>query len=36
MSDDPLRESRPQLIVMAVAVAAVLIFGAFTLITQYG
>lgn len=33
MSDD-LRESRPQLILMAVAVAAVLIFGAVTLIAQ--
>jgi hypothetical protein len=35
MSDD-LRESRPQLILMAIAVAAVLIFGAVTLIAQLG
>ena len=34
MNDDPLRESRPQLILIALAVAAVLIFGAVTLIAQ--
>ncbi|GJE55034.1 hypothetical protein EKPJFOCH_1521 [Methylobacterium thuringiense] len=36
MNDDPLRESRPQLILMALAVAAVLVFGAVTLIAQMG
>lgn len=36
MNDDPLRESRPQLILMALAVAAVLVFGAVTLLAQMG
>lgn len=36
MSDDPLRESRAALILMAVVVASVLVFGAVTLIGQFG
>ena len=36
MVDDPLRESRAALILMAFAVTAVLAFGAFTLFVELG
>ena len=35
MSDDTFRESRASLILMALAVSSVLIFGAVTLIAQF-